>query len=150
LHFHWWPIDRVETAKIAEQLVNIGGGTANGNSAGLMLSGDQNIVITRDRSYSAEGADVVHSLEDALALAKRREGDMANAEEICVIGGGEIFTQALPLADRLHVTHILASIEGDSYFPPIDPAQWRIVREQDFAVGEKDSHATRYAVYERR
>jgi dihydrofolate reductase len=114
------------------------------------LPGRQNIVITRDRSYSAEGADVVHSLEDALALAKRREGDMANAEEICVIGGGEIFTQALPLADRLHVTHILASIEGDSYFPPIDPAQWRIVREQDFAVGEKDSHATRYAVYERR
>ena len=44
LHFHWWPMDRVETAKIAEQLVNIGGGTANGNSAGLMLSGDQNIV----------------------------------------------------------------------------------------------------------
>ena len=74
------------------------------------------------KSYAAEGADVVHSLEEALTLAKRREGEMANADEICVIGGGEIFAQALPLADRLHVTHVLASIEGDAHFPPIDPA----------------------------
>jgi dihydrofolate reductase len=114
------------------------------------LPGRQNIVITRDHAYKAEGADIVHSLEAALMLAKRREGDMANAEEVGVIGGGEIFAQTLPLADRLHVTHVLAAIDGDVLFPPIDPAEWRVVRQQDIPAGEKDSHATRYAVYEHR
>jgi dihydrofolate reductase len=56
----------------------------------------------------------------------------------------------LPLADRLNVTHVLAEVDGDAHFPPIDPAAWRIVRSQDFPAGEKDSHATRYTVYERR
>ncbi|TIO29552.1 MAG: dihydrofolate reductase, partial [Mesorhizobium sp.] len=74
----------------------------------------------------------------------------AGAEEICVVGGGEIYAQALPLADRLHVTHVLAAVDGDAHFPPIDPAIWRIVRSEDFPAGEKDSHATRYTVYERR
>jgi dihydrofolate reductase len=113
------------------------------------LPGRQNIVITRDRAYSAEGADIVHSLDDALMLARGREGAMADADEVCVIGGGEIFAQTLPRAHRLHVTHVLAEIDGDVFFPPIDPARWRAVREQDVPAGEKDSHATRYAVYER-
>jgi dihydrofolate reductase len=113
------------------------------------LPGRQNIVITRDRSYSAEGAALVHSLEEALTLAKRREGEMAGAEEICVIGGSEIFARALPLADRLHVTHVLASVEGDVHFPSIDPANWRLVSEQEFPAGERDSFATRYSVYQR-
>jgi dihydrofolate reductase len=112
------------------------------------LPGRQNIVITRDRAYRAEGAEIVHSLEEALARA--REGDMAAAGETGVIGGAEIFAQALPLADRLHITHVLASVEGDVLFPPIDPAEWRVIRQQDIPAGEKDSHATRYAVYERR
>jgi dihydrofolate reductase len=114
------------------------------------LPGRQNIVITRDNSYSAEGADVVHSLTEALTLAERREGEMAEAKEICVIGGSEIFALTLPLADRLHVTHVLASIEGDVHFPPINPADWRLVSDQEIPAGEKDSFATRYAVYERR
>jgi dihydrofolate reductase len=114
------------------------------------LPGRQNIVITRDRAYRAEGADIVHSLEEALTLARRREGDMANAREICIIGGGEIFAPALAVTDFLHVSHVLAAIDGDAYFPPIDPEQWRIASEQDFPAGEKDSHATRYVVYERR
>lgn len=114
------------------------------------LPGRQNIIISRNPDYRAEGAFVVPSLKDALALAARRDGDMANADEICVIGGGEIFAQALPMAKRLHVTHVLAAIEGDVYFPPIGSAEWRVVREENFPAGEKDSHATRYAIYERR
>ena len=114
------------------------------------LPGRRNIVITRDPAYRAEGADVVCSLDEALALARRREGDMASAEEICVIGGAEIFALALPLANRLHVTHVLASVEGDVFFPAIDPDRWRIVREQDIPASERDSFATRYVVYERR
>jgi dihydrofolate reductase len=112
------------------------------------LPGRENIVITRDRAYQAEGAETVHSLDEA--LAKACEGDMAAAGETAVIGGAEIFAQALPLADRLYITHVLAPVEGDVFFPPVDPAAWRVVRQEDVPAGEKDSHATRYAVYERR
>ncbi|TPJ26917.1 dihydrofolate reductase [Mesorhizobium sp. B2-7-2] len=117
---------------------------------GRPLPGRLNIVVTRDKTWRAEGIEVAHSLEDAIALAKVRGRCMAGAEEICVVGGGEIYAQALPLADRLHVTHVLASVDGDAHFPPIDPGAWQVVSAEDFPAGEKDSHATRYTVYERR
>ena len=114
------------------------------------LPGRLNIVVTRDKAYRAEGAETVSSLRDAIALAEIRGRCMAAVDEICVIGGGEIYRQALPLADRLHVTHVLASVDGDTVFPTIDPAVWRLASSEDVPPGEKDSHATRYAVYERR
>ena len=114
------------------------------------LPGRLNIVVTRDNAYRAEGAETVSSLRDAIALAEIRGRCMAAVDEICVIGGGEIYRQALPLADRLHVTHVLASVDGDTVFPTIDPAVWRLASSEDVPPGEKDSHATRYAVYERR
>jgi dihydrofolate reductase len=115
------------------------------------LPGRLNIVVTRDPSYRAEGAEIVHSLRDALILARARGRCLPGvAEEICIIGGGEIYAQALPLADRLHVTHVKAAIDGDTRFPPIDPAVWREASAEDVPAGEKDSHATRAVVYERR
>ncbi len=114
------------------------------------LPGRLNIVVTRDKTYRAEGGETAQSLGDAIALATVRARCMANVDEICVIGGGQIYDQALPLADRLYITHVLASVDGDTVFPPIDPAVWRLVSAEDFPAGEKDSHATRYAVYERR
>jgi len=117
---------------------------------GRPLPGRLNIVVTRDKGWRAEGVEVAHSLDEAITLAKVRGRCMVGAEEACVVGGGEIYAQALPLADRLHVTHVLAQVDGDAHFPPIDPEIWRVVRSQDFPAGEKDSHATRYTVYERR
>lgn len=109
------------------------------------LPGRHNIIVTRDRSYQAEGATTVASLEAGLELA-RGEG----AAEACIIGGGEIYAAAISLADRLDVTHILAEIDGDTRFPPIDPAIWQMVSGEDYPTGEKDTHATRHAVYQRR
>lgn len=109
------------------------------------LPGRHNVVVTRDPAYRAEGATVAGSLDEALAIA-RGEG----AEEACVIGGGEIYAAALPLADTLDVTHVLADIDGDTLFPAIDSALWRAVSSEDHPAGEKDSHATRHVVYRRR
>ena len=109
------------------------------------LPGRHNIVITRDVGYEAAGADVVLSLAEALALA-----GSGRPEQICIIGGGEIYAQALPMADRLDVTHVLTEVEGDTHFPPIDPKIWRIVSSDSYPAGEKDSHATRHVIYERK
>jgi len=117
---------------------------------GRPLPGRVNIVVTRDKAWRAEGVETAHSLSEAITLAKVRGRCMAGIDEICVVGGGEIYAQALPLADRLHVTHVLASVEGDAHFPPIDPDLWRVASAEDVPAGEKDSHATRYTVYERR
>ena len=114
------------------------------------LPGRLNIVVTHNRDYRVEGAEVVASLPDALALATARARCMSGVDEICVIGGGEIYRQALPLADRLDVTHVLADIEGDTRFPAIDPDVWQIVSQKDFPAGDKDTHPTRYVVYQRR
>lgn len=109
------------------------------------LPGRHNIIVTRDPAYAAEGGTTVSSLDAGLALA-RAEG----AEEACIIGGGEIYAAALAMADRLDVTHILAEIGGDTWFPPIDPALWRVASSEEIAAGEKDTHPTRHIVYERR
>ncbi|MET0574351.1 MAG: dihydrofolate reductase [Mesorhizobium sp.] len=114
------------------------------------LPGRLNIVVTRDLGFRAEGAEVVHSLDDGITLANVRGRCSVGADEICVIGGGEIYRQAMPMADWLHVTHVLAEVDGDTRFPAIDPQVWAVVKSEAFPAGEVDTHATRYTVYERR
>ncbi|RST86464.1 dihydrofolate reductase [Aquibium carbonis] len=118
-------------------------------SIGRPLPGRLNIVVTRDPDWRAEGVETVHSLDDALTLARVRSRCMPAADAICIIGGGEIYAQAIDRADRLEVTHVLAAIDGDTRFPAIDPARWRVVSSADHPAGERDSHATRHVVYER-
>lgn len=115
---------------------------------GRPLPGRTNIVITRDRDWKAEGVEVVDSLDAALDLARQSPGGMGENGEICVIGGGEIFREAMPIADRMKITHVLAEPDGDTFFPEIDPDSWRVIHSENIPAGEKDSHATRYAIYE--
>jgi dihydrofolate reductase len=92
-------------------------------SLGRALPGRQNLVVTRQRSFSAPGVDVAHSLDDAIAQVR----DPAPA---WCIGGGELFRAALPRADRLELTEIDTDIAGDTYFPPLDRTQWREVARE--------------------
>jgi dihydrofolate reductase len=118
-------------------------------SIGRALPGRLNIVVTRKREFAPEGALVASSLESALDLARRPVEGMQAPEEAAVIGGGEIYRQAMAIADILHITHVEAQIEGDTFFPPIEPGTWRAVSSQSIPPGDKDSHPTRHVVYER-
>ena len=115
-------------------------------SIGKPLPGRLNIVISRNAAFTAEGAVTAASLEEAIAIA-REQGE---GEEICVIGGGEIFADALSRADVLHVTHVEAEVEGDAFFPEINPRIWQPVHSETVPAGEKDIYPTRYVIYERR
>lgn len=118
-------------------------------SIGRPLPGRPNIVVTRDANFQAEGVHIVGSLEEGIALGRKLAEELG-AGEVCIIGGGKIYAQALPLADRVHLTRVLAAIDGDTHFPEIKPDAWRLVSSEDVPAGDKDSHPTRYMVYEKR
>lgn len=118
------------------------------DSIGRPLPGRLNIVMTRDEHFKAEGAVIVHSFAEAQALACK-EAEKNSIDEVFVIGGSEIFRQALPFADRMYVTEILAVVDGDTFFPAFDHEEWHTVSSQMVPAGEKDSYPTRYIVYER-
>jgi dihydrofolate reductase len=118
-------------------------------SIGRPLDGRLNIVVTRGPAI--EHADVVtaRSLDEALAFARHRAA-ADGADEIAVIGGGEIYRQALPLAQRVYLTEVDLIVDGDTTFPPLDPAQWRETSREAFAPGPKDSAAFVLRVLDRR
>jgi dihydrofolate reductase len=118
------------------------------DTIGKPLAGRVNIVVSRRSDFRHEGVTVAPTFDAALVRAE--EGARAAAdEEIMVIGGGEIYRSAIGRADRLYITHIEASPEGDTFFPPIDPAKWRATTAERLPVGPKDSAATTFVVYER-
>jgi dihydrofolate reductase len=118
-------------------------------SIGKALPGRDNVVVTRDRSFEAEGVVIAPDIAAALDLARAR-AKQTGAAEICVIGGGEIYRQTFDGAHRLIVTYVEADIEGDIVFPCIDSNVWEEISSEPYPTGEKDSHATRHVVYERR
>jgi len=117
-------------------------------SIGRPLPGRANIVISRDENFHADGIDTVASLDAALDLARQRAAD-AGIDEVCVIGGGEIYRQAMARADRLYVTHVETEVAGDTGFPAIDPALWQAQETEQVPAGERDSFATRFVIYRR-
>ncbi len=117
-------------------------------SIGKPLPGRDNIVVTRDEAFRPDGVVVASSVDQALALAETSAAKLG-ASDIAVIGGGEIYRQLFDRADRLILTHVFASPDGDTQFPRIDPEVWASTEFEDFPAGEKDSHATRRVVYVR-
>ncbi len=110
------------------------------------LKDRRNIVLTRQADYAAEGAEVVRTLEEAIRRASEQAGD---EEPVFVIGGGEIYAQALEIADRLDLTIVHAELEGDAGFPAWSPRDWRLVSEEAHPADERHAHAFTFRVYER-
>lgn len=122
-------------------------------SIGRPLPGRRNIVISRNEDYipqgkGAEGVDTVTSVEQALSLVDGSNGEEA-VEEIMVIGGGAIYKHCLASAQRLYITHIRASIDGDTQFPHYDDGSWHKVASEVRASDEKNAHELDFCVYER-
>lgn len=112
------------------------------------LDGRDNIVVSRDAAYRPAGAIVAPSLEAAIEIARAKALERG-ADEVMVIGGADIYRQALPLADRVYLTRIHASPSGDATFAPLCPSRWRLVAEEPIARGPNDDHAATLLVYER-
>lgn len=113
------------------------------------LPGRTNIVITRDRQFEVEGVKIVHSLDEALALASRI-AHIDGAEECMVMGGAEIYALALPQAERLYLTQVHAEVEGDAYFPNFDAGQWQELAREDFEASGANPYAYSFLVLERK
>jgi len=111
-------------------------------SIGRPLPGRQNIVITRQADFSAEGCDVVDSPVAALDIA-------GNAEEVMIIGGGQIYDLFLPKAGRLYVTRVHTEIDGDAFFPAIEADSWELVDREAFAASAANEFAFEFRTYER-
>jgi dihydrofolate reductase len=111
-------------------------------SIGRALPGRQNIVITTQNKYAADGCDVVASVDEAIAVA----GD---ADEVMVIGGGEIYRQFLPLADRIHMTRVDVDVAGDTGFPEISDEVWREVAREEHRADDANDHDFTIVTYSR-
>ncbi|MEZ5479009.1 MAG: type 3 dihydrofolate reductase [Thiolinea sp.] len=106
------------------------------------LPGRQNIIISRAAASSPEGVGWAHSPEAALQLA-------SGHAEVMVIGGGEIYSHFLPQADRLYITLIHASVEGDSWFPEYQHLGWRSVFQEERAADERNAYACSFQILDR-
>ena len=100
-------------------------------SIGRPLPGRTSIVVTRDADYVAEGAKVVHSMQDALRLAESI-AVIDGTEQAFVIGGAALYATAMPIADRFHLTRVHAEVEGDTVLSGFDESEWREVARDDF------------------
>lgn len=109
------------------------------------LQGRTNIIVTRQNNFSAPDCIVVHSLEEALGEAKKK-----NEPEAFIIGGGEIFKQALPLADKIYLTKIHHNIEGDVYFPVLNPDDWKEESAYHHKADDKNKFDYSFLIYLRK
>ncbi len=112
-------------------------------SIGRPLPGRRNLVLTRNRQWSDAGVLAVHSLGQAL-------GCVRDAEELIGIGGAEVYRLLMPLARRVYLTLVHADIDGDTFFPALDPTQWADVECRHHPASERNTHAFTFMTLERK
>jgi dihydrofolate reductase len=110
------------------------------------LPGRENLVLSRDIVFEAKGAVVFSDLEAMINKGKELTG--VDGEAV-IIGGGVLYEAALPLCDRVYLTRVNASPEGDTFFPELEQKQWRLVQQQPYPAGDKDDHAFVTQIFDR-
>jgi dihydrofolate reductase len=111
-------------------------------SIGRLLPGRTSIVVTRQPDFTAPGAVVAHSLNDAIAAA-------SDDEEAFIIGGAEIYHQALAVIDRIYLTEVEADVPGDARFPEFDRTEWTVAERTEYPADERNDHPHTFTVLER-
>lgn len=118
------------------------------------LPNRRNIVITRDTNYEKDGIEVVHSLNEALLLVSREQGskfeEVDDEIEVFVIGGGQIYAEAMVKANRLYITHVEASLDADTYFPEINTTTWKEVTREEHTRDAQNPHDYAFSVWEKK
>ena len=118
------------------------------DSIGKPLPGRPNIIITRNPAFNAEGVSIAHSLNDAIAQAE----DLAfinGSEEVMIIGGAQIYAESLSIADRLYLTEVHASVDGDAFFPEYDARDWEEKVREDFSAVAPNPYDYSFVVYDK-
>lgn len=113
------------------------------DSIGKPLPNRRNIIITRQKNLHIEGVEVVNSLDEALALSK-------DQEEVFIIGGAEIYKQALAVSHRIYLTRVHQEFEADAFFPELENETWKEVEKVDHLPDEKNKFAYTFSTLERR
>jgi dihydrofolate reductase len=111
-------------------------------SIGRLLPGRTSVIVTHQSGFKFDGAIVAHSLADAIHAAK-------NDDEVFVIGGEEIYRQALPLVDRIYLTEVAADIAGDAKFPELNREAWNIVEQSQHPATERDDYSYTFTILDR-
>jgi dihydrofolate reductase len=117
-------------------------------SIGRPLPGRTTIVVSRDRAFAAPGVVVAPSLEAGLSVA-RGDALRRGADCIFVVGGAELYAQAMPLAERLHITYVHRAVDGDTYFPAIDRGIWHETARDEHAAAAGDDSSFSFVIYQR-
>lgn len=112
-------------------------------SIGKPLPGRTNIVVSRNPFFLAEGILVAHSLEEALYMAME-----SGEKEAFVIGGGQLYLQAMSYLDKVYITRVDAEVAGDTYFPELSPFQWKQLSRTAFAADDRNAHGYAIEIYE--
>jgi len=107
------------------------------------LPGRRNIVLTDDKTENIENAVTAYSIEDSLSKCEKNE-------EIFIMGGGSIYRQFMPFADRLYITHVHKKAPADIYFPEIDLKMWKITEKEVFKTDDEESIPYTYTIYEKK
>ncbi|MGG0791294.1 dihydrofolate reductase [Peribacillus simplex] len=113
-------------------------------SIGRVLPGRENVIVTRNQDFKAEGCVVLHDIEQIKTFADSRD------EEVFVIGGAEIFKEILPVTDRLYITEIHETFEGDTFFPMIDENQWDKISSNSGSIDEKNRYAHDFIILQKK
>ncbi len=111
-------------------------------SIGRVLPGRRNLILTRNPALQVPGAQVVDSLSQALKI-------LSPADELMIIGGAALYRELLPQIQRIYLTLVHARIEGDSYFPELNPSEWQELSREDHPADEKNAYSFSFVVLER-
>lgn len=112
-------------------------------SLGRPLPGRRNIVITRQKDYVAEGAMVVSDLQAAIEA-------VADAPVALIMGGAQVYKEALPQVEVAHITYLNADFEGDAYFEPLNPNEWTLTEEESFPATDAHPFSYSFRIYSRK